>query len=685
MPELSAEGVEDWPGVLKMIHDSHKQTFKWLKDLRQPKEEEWAQAQAYYDNARELAEDGNRTKSVNYTSQFDDPNAEMGVDRLNLLLPQVYEAVQFIGAHLYTRMRGNGPTFVEVIGREKNDIDDATRNEEFLNYQYSNEIPTIDVISDYIHNALVLGTGIRMQTWDAANNMRREEVLDNYDVWWDEAKYQSDIKVVCVRREISVGDLYKMRDGEQSTVWFSDSDMTATAALRIDHFRRTDGYTSGNVPFNTIREKMSTKQAGVDGKYQRVYLDIMMHTEPEPRWVLVVNEQLVIGVWQPQIFDDPSRQIKHTFPITTFAPVRKTGEIHGDSFVSRMLGSQDMCNSLLELLTVNIKSAVLGIGITGDEELAGQEIVAGQWHHSHRPEGTQILHPAVNATQLLEVIDWLTSRATDKISGLTPEVRGQAQFSGMPATAIRDLMQQGATRLSPIEDRALTSMQSSFKIALTLNKLYLQPHDFFRVVGEEGMPLNASMGDGQQSRPIEAKDFTGTAGVDLVPTGFPGSNTSATQEALNEAAVVQQMNGDGVPLMRLYFENKYKGRLDVNEIFPQNSIGNDPFQENENIINGVPVSRDPDDNDARHYQVHLSMFEDPRVMQMIQQNPLLGMVAQTHVQAHIQFMMQNAALMAGSQPQAGGGGGSGASGINMNMPTATPKSDADRESQMKKG
>jgi hypothetical protein len=258
----------------------------------------------------------------------------------------------------------------------------------------------------------------------------------------------------------------------------------------------------------------------------------------------------------------------------------------------------------------------------------------------------------------------------------------------MTATATRDLMNEAATRISQSIDLGVHTMQEVYTAAILLNQRYLQDHQAVQVVGQ-GPNLavwRPGANTAEEPRGANGADLGGVVGKDLVPSGYTGSGSKyqLTQEALNEAAVIMQTGGNPVPLVRRYIEIKYGRTIDVDEIYPQNGVGNDPMQENQIIAQGGQIRRDPDDNDAWHMQVHSQAFRDPQFVAMSQQMPQIAMALQMHMQEHMGNLQQQAAMMA-SVPNGGGGvgGGSGVSGMNKENPRAKPKSDDDREAQMK--
>ena len=176
-------------------------------------------------------------------------------------------------------------------------------------------------------------------------------------------------------------------------------------------------------------------------------------------------------------------------------------------------------------------------------------------------------------------------------------------------------------------------------------------------------------------------DLHGATGKDLVPSGFLGGKSQLTFETLNEAAVVMQTGGNPQELMKMYFTSKYGRILDIDTMYPQNGIGNDPMQENANIKLGLPVSIDPDDMDQWHLQVHSTLEADPEWIALVRQNPQVELQRQAHMQQHISRLIQLQAELAGAAQ--GMGGGIGAAGNNLQAGGPKRATDGQREQQMR--
>jgi hypothetical protein len=322
------------------------------------------------------------------------------------------------------------------------------------------------------------------------------------------------------------------------------------------------------------------------------------------------------------------------------------------------------------MLPKSIMASTVGYGITSNFELMGQNIEIGKWHHSTNPQGDQVIYGKDASAQILNVVDWYTNRTTDRISGVSPGMRGEMQYSGMPATAVRDLIAQGGTRMSPQEIRAVDSKQDIDTVGITLNKLYLAPHSTFRISGEDGI-----------ARPMDAGDIQGVSGKDLIPTGFPGSSGDLAQKAMAFAGVLMQAGRDPALLLKFALKMEFKGRINVDQIFPEDGVGNDPMQENMNIMQGKPVVRDPDDLDQNHMAIHMQLAQDKNFNKAVKMNPMLMIVLQNHMQEHMAGVNRLASMQAGV-PAPQNGGGSGPAGMNAQMVGPQPMADSSREKQM---
>jgi hypothetical protein len=84
------------------------------------------------------------------------------------------------------------------------------------------------------------------------------------------------------------------------------------------------------------------------------------------------------------------------------------------------------------------------------------------------------------------------------------------------------------------------------------------------------------------------------------------------------------------------------GVKNINKLIPSSDdqTPKDPVSENMNIINGKPVKAFIYQDHQAHIQVHMTAMKDPKIMQMVGQNPQAGAIqaaAMAHINEHVAF------------------------------------------------
>jgi hypothetical protein len=84
------------------------------------------------------------------------------------------------------------------------------------------------------------------------------------------------------------------------------------------------------------------------------------------------------------------------------------------------------------------------------------------------------------------------------------------------------------------------------------------------------------------------------------------------------------------------------GVKNANKLVPieDDAIPTDPIQENQNAITGKPLKAFIEQNHSAHIQVHMNAMQDPKIAQIIGQNPqaqAIQAAMMAHIQEHVAF------------------------------------------------
>jgi hypothetical protein len=202
------------------------------------------------------------------------------------------------------------------------------------------------------------------------------------------------------------------------------------------------------------------------------------------------------------------------------------------------------------------------------------------------------------------------------------DMSAQAPVGTTLAILERTLKVMGA-----VQSRMHFSMKQEFKLLKVIIADYApEDYDF---EPEEG------------SRAARKSDYDST---DVIPVSDPNASTMA-QKIVQYQAVLQLAQGApqlyDMPLLHRQMIEvlgvKNASKLVKTE---DDQVPTDPVQENQNILTGQPVKAFIQQNHEAHIQVHMMAMQDPKIVQIISQNPQAQMMQaamMAHINEHVGF------------------------------------------------
>jgi hypothetical protein len=132
--------------------------------------------------------------------------------------------------------------------------------------------------------------------------------------------------------------------------------------------------------------------------------------------------------------------------------------------------------------------------------------------------------------------------------------------------------------------------------------------------------------------------------VDIIPVSDPNAATMA-QKIVQYQAVLQLAQSApqiyNMPLLHRQMIDVL-GIKNANKLVPieDDELPTDPIQENQNAITGKPLKAFIEQNHSAHIQVHMNAMQDPKIAQIIGQNPqaqAIQAAMMAHIQEHVAF------------------------------------------------
>jgi hypothetical protein len=267
-----------------------------------------------------------------------------------------------------------------------------------------------------------------------------------------------------------------------------------------------------------------------------------------------------------------------------------------------------------------------GLRIKGDDT----PIAPGEWRDVDVPSGairdnilplpykepSQVLNQLMN--QIIEEGRRFASAADMKVSDMS---------ANSPVGTTLAILERTLKVMSAVQARIHYAMKQEFKLLAGIIRDYTpEEYSYEPEIG---------------SRRAKQSDYDC---CEVIPVSDPNAATMS-QKVVQYQAVMQMAQAnpqiyDQVELNKQMLE--VLGVKNIGKLVPnaQDQKPKDPVSENMAIINGKPVKAFIYQDHQAHIQVHMSAIQDPKIMQMIGQNPQAQMIqaaAMAHINEHIAF------------------------------------------------
>jgi len=267
-----------------------------------------------------------------------------------------------------------------------------------------------------------------------------------------------------------------------------------------------------------------------------------------------------------------------------------------------------------------------GLRIKGDDT----PIAPGEWRDVDVPSGavrdnilplpykepSQVLNSLMN--QIIEEGRRFASAADMKVSDMS---------ANSPVGTTLAILERTLKVMSAVQARIYYAMKQEFKL--------------LKVIIRDYTPTEYSYEPEVGNRRAKQSDYDN---VDVIPVSDPNAATMSQKvvqyQAVMQMAAQSPQIYDQVELNKQMLE--VLGIKNIGKLIPSadDQKPKDPVSENMNIINGKPVKAFIYQDHKAHIQVHMSAMQDPKIMEMVGQNPQAGAIqaaAMAHINEHVAF------------------------------------------------
>ena len=183
--------------------------------------------------------------------------------------------------------------------------------------------------------------------------------------------------------------------------------------------------------------------------------------------------------------------------------------------------------------------------------------------------------------------------------------------------------------------KVMTAVQARIHYAMK------QEFKLLKVIIADYTPEEYAYEPEDASRRAKKSDYDS---VEVIPVSDPNAATMA-QKIVQYQAVLQLAQSApqlyNLPLLHRQMI-EVLGIKNANKLVPvdEDAVPTDPVQENQNLLTGKPIKAFMEQNHQAHLGVHMSAMQDPKIMQIVGQNPQAQMIQaamMAHVNEHVAF------------------------------------------------
>jgi hypothetical protein len=338
----------------------------------------------------------------------------------------------------------------------------------------------------------------------------------------------------------------------------------------------------------------------------------------------------ILGIRRNWLEDDTEKKRRNHFTHYQYIPglgFYGLGLIHLIGGIAR--GSTSILRQLVDSGTLsNLQGGykARGLRVKGDQT----PLAPGEWRDVDVPGGkiSDSLFPmpyGEPSNVLFQLLGTIVEEGR-RFASLT-DVNISSMNNEAPVGTTLALLERNLKVMTAISARIHAALRSELKILASIVKDWYPAYLF--ETDDESADLKADFDDR----------------IDILPVSDPNSSTMAQRIMTYQTALQLAERAPQIYKGLDVLHRRMLGALeiqDIDEIIPSEEDIQllDPVSENMNIMNGIPVKAYMEQDHESHIATHMMAAQDPKIMQLMEQNPGAGALqaaGMAHVIEHVAF------------------------------------------------